>query len=326
MKYLITGITGFVGPHLANLLIKEGHEVYGLIRSNNGRETDILDIVDIEDFNRIKFINCDFTDKYAVDNVFKNNKFDGIFHMGAQSHPPTSFIDPELTFKTNIIGSANLINAVTETQKDKCKFGFISTSEVYGNVGQDGRKITEKDAISPANPYGVSKASTDLCMQERMKNGYLNGFITRSFSHTGPRRGKIFSISSDAYRLAIIKHNPISKILSVGNLSTTRVVLDVRDVARAYYLLMINDKSNGRAFNICGDTPHKMEYFTDKLIAISGVKSVEKRISNDLFRPHDIFYQHGDVTALTSLTGWRPEICIDQTLEDLFKYWERKIV
>ena len=325
MKYLITGITGFVGPHLANLLIKEGHEVCGLIRCSNGRETDILDIMEVEEFNKLKFINCDISDRNNVEKMFKNNLFDGVFHLAAQSHPPTSFKEPELTFNSNIIGSANLINAITATQKDTCKFMLCSTSEVYGNVGIDGRKITENDLISPANPYGVSKAAADLYTQERMKNGYLNGFITRSFSHTGPRRGKNFSISSDAYRLALIKQNPVNKTLAVGNLGTTRVVLDVRDVANAYYLLMINDKSNGKVFNICGDIPHKMEFFTDFLIKISGVEGVEKRINDELYRPHDIFYQHGDTTELKSITGWIPIIPIEQTLNDLFQYWERKI-
>jgi len=325
MRFLITGITGFAGPHLANLLDKEGHEVFGAIRCSNGRETDILDTVNVNVFNKITFLNCDITNNHNVVNVFKNYKFDGVFHLGAQSHPPTSFKDPELTFTTNIEGSANLINAITETQKDTCKFMFCSTSEVYGNIGMDGRKITEEDFIQPANPYGVSKAAIDLYMQERMRNGYLNGFITRSFSHTGPRRGKNFSISSDAYRLALIKSGAKSdNILDIGNLDTTRVVLDVRDVVKAYYLLMLSKDSNGKAFNICGEVPRKMAFFTDKLIEIAKVKA-EKKIHPDLYRKHDIFYQHGDTTLLQSITGWKPEIEIEQTLIDLFNYWEYKI-
>jgi len=325
MKYLITGITGFAGPHLANLLVQEGHDVFGLIRCSNGRETDILDIVSQESFNKIKFIYCDLRDEKRIGDVFKNNKFDWVAHLAAQSHPPTSFVDPMGTFQDNIIGSSNIINSVTRYQPN-CKIFFCSTSEVYGNVGMDGRKIKENDLISPANPYGVSKASVDLYMQERMKNGFVSGFITRSFSHTGPRRGKNFSISSDAYRLALIKHGANdSKILDVGNLETTRVVLDVRDVVNAYYKLTITDKSNGRAFNICGDEPRKMSVFTDKLIEISGLQGIEKKISPDLFRKHDIFYQHGDTSALKEITGWSPVISINETLKDLFEYWERKI-
>ena len=99
------------------------------------------------------------------------------------------------------MSSANLIQVIQDHQED-CKLMFCSTSEVYGNVGQDGRKIHWEDRIVPSNPYGASKAATDVYLQERMNNGFIKGFITRAFSHTGPRRGRIFSISSDAYQIA----------------------------------------------------------------------------------------------------------------------------
>jgi GDP-4-dehydro-6-deoxy-D-mannose reductase len=201
---------------------------------------------------------------------------------------------------------------------------FCSSSEVYGNIGQTERKITEEDWIQPANPYGASKAAIDIYMQERMTNKKIKGFITRAFSHTGPRRGKSFSISWDASELARMKRTG-ETALKVGNLETTRVVLDVRDCVMAYYLLMKNDRSDGQVFNVCGDTPHQMCYFTDELIRISGIKNVEKIIDPKLYRPIDIYYQHGDVIKIEKLTGWKPQIPIDQTLKDLFVYWEKKI-
>lgn len=322
MKYLVTGITGFAAPHLANLLVDEGHEVVGLTRRDNGMETDILDIVPVTTFEKIKFVSCDIRNRPKVFKLFAAQKFDGVFHLAAQSHPPTSFSDPNLTFATNIGGSANLIDAITETQKDTCKMMFCSTSEVYGNIGIDGRKIKENDLILPANPYGVSKAAIDLYMQERMKNGYLHGFITRAFSHCGPRRGKNFSISSDAYRLArMAVDQDLTRRLGIGNLETTRVVMDVRDAVMAYYMLMANPKSDGHVYNVCGDVPRKMGFFTDRLIEISGLSSVTKVGLPELYRPHDIMYQHGDTEALKTLTGWEPRIDIDTTLHNLYCYW-----
>ena len=201
MDFLITGITGFAGPHLANLLHKEGHQVYGLIRRTNGMESDIRDVVTDEVFNSIKFLYSDLTNYRVLRKIFETTKFDGVFHLAAQSHPPASFADPLGTFDSNIIGSANLIQVIADHQPE-CKFMFCSTSEVYGNVGQDGRRIHWDDTILPANPYGASKAATDLYLQERFANGFIKGFITRAFSHTGPRRGKNFSISSDAFQIA----------------------------------------------------------------------------------------------------------------------------
>jgi len=324
MKFLITGITGFVGPHLANLLHCHGHEIYGLVRCSNGRENDIRDVVSDEVFNEINFLYGDLINYRNLNEIFRNNQFDGVFHLAAQSHPPTSFIDPLGTFENNIMGSANLIQVIGDHQ-DKCRLMFCSTSEVYGNVGKDGRKITVKDTLLPANPYGASKAATDLYLQERMINGEIDGFITRAFSHTGPRRGKNFSISSDAFQIARMMKGMQEKTLLVGNLKSVRVVIDVRDTVSAYYLGMIQDDCSGKVFNVCGDIPHKMQFFTDKLIELSNLSEVKQQINPAFYRPIDIHYQHGDSSDLTTLTGWKSEISIEQTLDDLLKYWCDKI-
>lgn len=323
-KYLITGITGFAGPHLANLLHSEGHEIHGLIRNTNGMENDIRDVVEDKVYKNIIFQYSDLKYFRVMQSIFKDNQYDGVFHLAAQSHPPSSFADPLGTFEENIMGSANLIQAIADFQPD-CKIMFCSTSEVYGNVGIDGRKIKWNDTLFPANPYGASKAATDLYMQERIENKMINGFITRAFSHTGPRRGKNFSISSDAYQIARMMKNMQNKTLKIGNLDSVRVVMDVRDTVKAYYLGMINENTNGDIFNVCGNTPRKMRFFTDKLIEISGLSDVIQKISPDLFRPIDIHYQHGDASNLIEKTGWEPEVSIEQTLDDLLKYWLDKI-
>lgn len=331
MKFLITGITGFAGPHLANQLIYEKHDVYGLVRHSNGRETDILDVVPVENFNKIKFLYGDLTNSRDINNIFKEHKFDSVFHLAAQSHPPTSFKDPIGTWNTNVNGSLNLIQAI-EDHNPEAKLMFCSTSEVYGDTGREGVLIKETDTIFPSNPYGSSKAAIDLYLQERMTNGFIKGFITRAFSHTGPRRGKTFSISSDAFQLAEIymKHfdNGVyqNSVLNIGNLETVRVVMDVRDTVNAYYQLMMTNNSNGKAFNVCGETPYKMQVYTDKLIAISEIPNVEQKIYEPYYRPIDIAYQHGDISALKAACPlWKPKYTLDQTLEHLFFYWITKL-
>ena len=324
MKFLITGITGFAGPHLANLLHREGHQVYGLIRRTNGMESDIHDVVSDEVYESITFVYGDLTNYRSLRTVFEKEQFDGVFHLAAQSHPPTSFLDPIGTMETNVMGGANLIQVIQDHQ-DNCKLMFCSTSEVYGNVGQDGRKIHWEDTILPANPYGASKAATDVYLQERMENGFIKGFITRAFSHTGPRRGRIFSISSDAYQIARMMKGLQEPVLKVGNLNTTRVVMDVRDTVRAYYLAMIHPEVTNQVFNVCGDTPRKMQFFTDKLIELSGLKGVEQNIHKPFWRPHEIHYQHGDSSNLVELTGFKEEYDIETTLDDLLRYWVNKL-
>jgi nucleoside-diphosphate-sugar epimerase len=114
-------------------------------------------------------------------------------------------------------------------------------------------------------------------------------------------------------------------ILKVGNLESVRVVIDVRDTVNAYYLAMMNSEVNGQVFNVCGDVPFKMRFFTEKLIEISGLEDVVQEVCPNLYRPIDIHYQHGDSENLVQLTGWQPEYTIEQTLGDLLKYWYDKI-
>jgi nucleoside-diphosphate-sugar epimerase len=240
-----------------------------------------------------------------------------------------------MTFQDNVIGSVNLITAI-EKFSPHTYLHACSTSEVYGDQCKDTGILFEDDHLKPVNPYAVSKAAMDLYMQERIKNKKIKGFITRAFSHSGPRRFKNFSISSDAYQLANMhlksfdKHNN----LLVGNLKTERVVMDVRDCVRAYYLLMETIMSGAvypstlpeeLIFNVCGSEVHKMQYFTDELVKISGLKNVSLSIHLPFYRDIDIQVQIGDCRKLQALTGWEPTIPIEKTLQDLFDYWVKKL-
>lgn len=351
MRYFLTGITGFACPHLARLLLQEGHEVHALVRGSNGCELDLLDLLTPEELETITFHYGDLKDYQGLVRIFNTHQFDGVFHLGAQSHPPTSFLDPVATMETNVMGTVYLIEVITRYQPD-CVFQFTSSSEVYGDSCKNVNILTEHKPLVPSNPYGTSKAMIDLYVQERCNNGFLKGFITRAFSHTGARRGKKFSISWDAYHLALMKNGITdSKILPVGNLETQRIVIDVKDCMRAYYELMqkfhfyekgkLNfdgdiekvkrgiDKLNpinGQAYNVCGDitSVKKMEYFTDKLIEISGIKGVTKKIDERVYRPIDIQIQVGDTTKIKNEINWQPTIPIDKTLENLFIYWIKK--
>ena len=324
MKYLITGITGFLGPHLANKLVAEGHEVYGLVRINMGRENDLRDIISDDVFSKLKFVYSDLCNYRKLLGIFKEEKFDGIFHLAAQTHPPTSFTDPIGTWEWNVMGSVNLMTAMMDTQPE-CKFLFCSTVEVYGNEGIDGRKLNEDDKFLPANPYGASKAAIDMYIQERMKNKQMNAVIVRPFCFTGPRRGASFSISSDAIQIARMVLGKQEKVLRIGNLDTIRAVTDVRDIANAFFLVMTSPKTSGKVYNVCGGVPLKMRYYTDKLLELSGITDVEQRIDQKLWRPIDIQYQDGDATRIREELGWEPKYTIDGTLNDLLKYWLKKL-
>lgn len=343
-NYLVTGITGFAAPHLARLILEKGDNVHALIRGSNGREYDLLDVLSSREIDNIKFHYGDLKDYDSVRRVFESEEFDGVFHLAAQSHPPTSFVAPRETMESNVMGTAHLIEAIYRLQPD-CILQNTSTSEVYGDEGKHVGLLTETLPVKPSNPYGTSKAMAELYLAERTKNGKMNGFSTRAFSHTGPRRGRNFSISWDAYWLAHLKHGlPITDIepiedgrkvdplksLPVGNLDTQRIVIDVKDCVRAYWELMqdFDPTMNGQAYNVCGslDDVKRMSSFTDTLIGISGLEGIVKVPDRRVFRPIDIQIQTGDTTKIRKRVGWQPEINVEtETLPALFDYWMKKI-
>lgn len=322
MKYLITGITGFVGPHLANLLAAQGHTVCGLVRSSNGREEDFREITPDETFRDIQFFYGNLTEPDIINKIFEENEFDGVFHLGAQSHPPTSFAYPKMTFAVNATGTINLADAIQRFQPG-CRLMFCSTSEVYGAVAEDWGAIDEEFPLAPINPYAVSKAAADMYVRERAESCKLPFFVTRAFSHTGPRRGKMFSISSDAYQLIRVEKGFQEPKIRVGTLSSRRMVMDVGDCVRAYYYLMLNGKP-GEAYNISGDYVYSIGELLDKMIKLTGL-NVETWVDPKLVRPIDIPVQICNHGKVTTLTGWKPAIPIEWTLRDLLNYWRQKI-
>lgn len=325
MNCLITGITGFLGPHLARLLIKNGHNVYGILRGTRGSEQEIKDLLTEEEFNKITFFYGDLVHFRTIDKLLKEQTFDVVFHLAAQTHPPTSFKDPIGTWEANVMGSINLITCLQDYQPN-CHFIFCSTVEVYGNEGIDGRKITETNTILPANPYGASKCAIDLYICERMKNKQMKATVIRPFCFTGPRRGARFSIASDAVQIANMMLGRQDKKLRIGNLDTIRAVTDVRDIANAFYLVAIkSETSNGKVYNVCGGEPLKMREYTNMLIQFSGLDNIEMNIDEKLWRPIDIQYQDGDSSIILNELGWKPEIGIRDTIKDLLSFWYNKL-
>jgi len=328
MRCLITGITGFLGPHLAKLLINNGadeHQIYGLLRGTRGSEQEIKDLLTEEEFSKITFIYGDLIHYRSMEKMCREYSFDVVFHLAAQTHPPTSFKDPIGTWEANVMGSINLITCIQDLQPN-CHFVFCSTVEVYGNEGIDGRKIKETNTILPANPYGASKCAIDMYICERMNNQQMKATVIRPFCFTGPRRGARFSIASDAVQIASMMLGRQDKVLRVGNLNTVRAVTDVRDIAQAFYLVATNPEiSNGKVYNVCGGDPLKMREYTNLLIEFSGLSDVERVIDDKFWRTIDIQFQDGDSSLIQYELGWKPVIGIRDTIKDLLDFWYNKL-
>ncbi len=318
MKVMITGITGFVGSHLAEFLLDRGIEVHGIVRWRSKHDN----IEHLSGHPRLRLHDCDLRDASAIHEVLAKVRPSRIFHLAAQSFVPTSWLAPAETLSTNINGQLHLFEAIRQLKLDPI-VQIAGSSEEYGIIYPRELPIKESNPLRPLSPYGVSKVGQDLLGYQYHMSYGLRVIRTRAFNHTGPRRGQVFVISNFAKQIASIEAGLQSPSIQVGNLTARRDFTDVRDVVRAYWLATEKGKS-GEVYNIASGTDYTIKWLLNKLIKLSPVK-IDVVQDPDRMRPSDIQRLLGDSTKFRKLTGWKPEIPIEQTLEDTLDYWREKI-
>jgi GDPmannose 4,6-dehydratase len=185
--------------------------------------------------------------------------------------------------------------------------------------------IKEDTPFHPASPYAISKVGTDLIGTFFSQAYKLNLFITRMFTHTGPRRGDIFAESSFAKQIALAEIGAIPGVIKVGNLKSVRTFADVRDAVKAYYLAMITDIPSGSVFNIGGDHSCSVGEMLDYLVSLSTLKNIKIETDENRIRLIDADLQIPDTTNFKNLTGWKPEITFEKSMIDLLDYWRIKV-
>ena len=318
-KVLITGITGFVGSHLADYILETfpQAQIFGLARWRAPKDN-IRHILE-----KIKLEDGDLLDLPSLTTVLSEQKPDVIFHLAAQSYVPFSFTSPVVTLSTNLVGTCNLLEAVKEL---KFRAGYdpiihiCSSSEVYGQVREDEVPIKEDNPFRPASPYAVSKVGEDMLAFQYWLSWQIKTIRTRMFTHTGPRRGEVFVVSNFARQIAAIEAGLASPVVKVGNLDSIRTFLDVRDAVKAYWLL-VEKCPPGEVYNIGGTETMTVGNMLDKLIGLSTVKGIKVEVDRNRLRPSDVTRQIPCIDKFTAATGWRPAIKFDQTLVDTLNYW-----
>jgi len=314
-KALVTGISGFAGSHLAELLLQEGIEVHGLLRWRS--KTDNIEHIR----GKLYLHEGDLLDAHSLDGIITEIKPDYIFHLAAQSFVPASWKSPAATLQVNVVGTANLFEAVHKAKLDPA-IQIAGSSEEYGMVYPDEAPIKEDNPLRPLSPYGVSKVATDMLGYQYHKSYGMRIIRTRAFNHTGPRRGDVFVTSNFAKQIAEIEKGK-REFVSVGNLTAKRDFTDVRDVVKAYYIAAEKGES-GEVYNICSGSCMTIQEMLHTLIGFSSAK-IDVRQDPERMRPSDVELLLGDITKFKTQTGWEPIIPFHQTMEDLLNYWRQKI-
>lgn len=317
MRALITGITGFAGSHLAEYLLSLGGiEVYGSVRWRSRLEN-IQHI-----YAQLKLSECDLTDASAVDTLIAEARPDFIFHLAAQSFVPASWRAPAETLVNNILAELNIFEAVRRLGINP-RLQIACSSEEYGLVYPQELPITEDNPLRPLSPYGVSKVAQDLLAYQYAQSYSMSIVRTRTFNHTGPRRGEVFATSNFARQIAEVEKGLREPVIAVGNLQARRDFTDVRDVVRAYWLALEKGVP-GEVYVICSGRAYTMQEILEMLLAASPVK-IEIRQDPERLRPSDVPVLLGSHDRFSHLTGWQPAIPLRVTLADLLEYWRARV-
>lgn len=297
MRALVIGSSGFVGQHLVKELMGRGYEVDGISWRNGD---------DIRDYEKMR-------------NLINLARPDRIYHLAAQPYVPESFTNPVRSFEVNTIGAINVLEAVRQLGI-KTRVLLAGTSEEYGDTSGETEPITERSLPNPLSPYAISKLAMDYMGQLYARSYGIPIIVTRTYNHAGPGRGEMYAESSFAKQIVEIERGTRKK-LEHGNLETVRNYIDVRDVVKAYLLAIELEPD---VYNVCSDESVTMQKMLDILISHATVP-IDTEVNPSLYRPSDFSFKKPSCEKFTNLTDWKPEIGMNQMLEDVLSDWRKRL-
>jgi GDP-4-dehydro-6-deoxy-D-mannose reductase len=293
VRALVTGGRGFVGRWLTSHLEKEGDEVIA-----TGEEVDV-------------------TDAAAVRRSFDEVRPEAVYHLAGWASVGSSWGDPSGVFQVNAAGAVHVLDAARRLDPAP-RVLVVSSAEVYGRVGPDRLPLAEDEPVDPVSPYAASKVAAEVAARQFAAGFGLGVVVARPFNHIGPGQGPGFVVSDLARRIVEAERSG-AVALEMGNPTPRRDLTDVRDVVRAYRLLVLHGH-DGATYNVCTGRDVVIGELAQRLIDLSGVALTLSAGTVEL-RPIDVPVLRGDAASIRAATGWEPEIPLDETLRDVLAFW-----
>lgn len=312
MKVLIIGAAGFVGSYLIHHLYSELH--YQVIATKLPQEQLETDEAEI--------LNLNILEPDSILPLLQGVHPDSIIHLAAQSSVSVSWKRPALTVDINIKGTLHLLNAIRELDYNP-RILLIGSGEEYGHIRPEESPIKETNSIRPGNIYAVTKACQNMIGSLYADAYHMDILSVRAFNHIGPRQTETFVVSDFCKQVARIEKGLSDPVMYVGNLSAARDFTDVRDIVRAYALLLQKGRS-GETYNVGSGHAIPIQEILDKILSYSRTP-IQVEIDPAKLRPVDIPSIEADITKLKEDTGWSPSIPLESTIQDVLTYWREQI-
>nr|MCR5215928.1 GDP-mannose 4,6-dehydratase [Lachnospiraceae bacterium] len=311
-KALITGAGGFVGSYLIQCLHEEFHmDVVATKLPGHQFTHPMAEVMDL-----------DILQKDDIVELLYEVRPDYIFHLAAQSSVSVAWKKPAITIDINIKGAVNVMEAIRELYY-KPRVLLIGSGEEYGHIREGETPINEENALRPGNIYAATKACQNMIGSIYARAYDMEMMLTRSFNHMGPGQAPLFVVSDFCKQVAEIEAGVQEPVIHVGNLSARRDFTDVRDVVRAYALLAMKGIP-GETYNVGSGKAIEIRELLDRIIEKSSAR-ITVEVDPAKIRPVDVPIIEADTTKLEEATGWKQEISLDQTLEEMLSYWRAEV-
>ena len=314
-RILVTGGSGFVGKHLLRELMTQSPAALMVTKLPAEHLTDA-------ELCGAQAVDLDILSEQETRKCIQDFMPDFLFHLAAQSSVGLSFQKPELTMQINVLGFLHVLEALRE-YNPSCRLLLIGSSEQYGIIPSSRMPINEDIPVSPVSPYAVSKMAAEALAHTYQKSYTLQPVMVRAFNHIGPGQAAGFVVSDFARQIALIESGKQEPVMRVGNLSAERDFTDVRDIVRAYRILMLQGRI-GEAYNIGSGKSYPIQYILDTLLSFSK-KPVRVEMDPDRMRPAEVPYIRADTAKIYQDTGWKPEISVETSLQDALSYWRLNV-
>lgn len=310
VRSFVTGLTGFVGPHLARMLVGKGCSVVGL-GFNEKNPSSAIDLL-----GDVSVVNTDIRDYAGLCQILKESRPEQVYHLAAISNVVNSLKDPRLTYDVNVGGTLNLFEALRAVNC-KPRIVHVSTAHVYRSV-EKGIGLDESSSIQLLSPYAASKFMCEALATQYVESFAFQAMTVRPFNHIGPGQLTGFVCSDFARQIAAIKLGQAEPVLRVGNLAAVRDFTDVRDIVEAYWIVATKGVP-GEIYNISSQIPISIRQIVLLLCELAGVRISIEGVE-ELFRPIETLRLLGDSSKVRAL-GWKPSIKLGQSLQDILAYW-----
>lgn len=310
---LITGIGGMVGSHLSDKLSSD--------TSLKITGTYYKPTTDLSEISReCDLVELDIRYLPQIYSLLKLTKPSVIYHLAAQSYPSISWARAHETIDTNVFGTINLFEAIklikSEADYDPTVVVACSSAQYGETLITASKPVNEEALLQPLSPYGVSKVAQDLLAFQYFKSSNIKSIRARIFNTTGPK--KKGDVVSDFVERALQVKRGSSQVINVGNLSTKRAIMDVRDLIEALILLSKRGVP-GEAYNICGSSIYTISDVLSNVLNAAGLTN-EYQVDPKLLRPTDEPLIVGSSEKLFEHTGWQQSISLEKTINDMFEY------